>query len=93
MTVAARKYDLDAVAPFEISDILNLQPVVKHAIPISSEAKDLVETGKIQLAEVWVISICYEYSVSSPVYLSLCLRKYVNLGLITCQNLKPKLTK
>lgn len=51
ITVAARKYDLDAVAPFEISDILNLQPVVKHAIPISSEAKDLVETGKIQLAE------------------------------------------
>lgn len=40
------------MAPFQVSDILNLQPVVKYAIPISSEAKDLVETGKVQLAEV-----------------------------------------
>ncbi|XP_027159196.1 clustered mitochondria protein [Coffea eugenioides] len=51
VTVATRRYDLDAVAPFQASDILNLQPVVKHAIPVSSEAKDLVETGKVQLAE------------------------------------------
>nr|GMD62563.1 clustered mitochondria protein [Ipomoea batatas] len=51
VTVAARKYDLDAVTPFQATDILNLQPVVKHSIPISSEAKDLVETGKAQLAE------------------------------------------
>ncbi|XAR63419.1 hypothetical protein NMG60_11023342 [Bertholletia excelsa] len=51
ITIAARKYDLDAVAPFQISDILNLQPVVKHSIPVCSEAKDLVETGKVQLAE------------------------------------------
>uniref|UniRef100_A0A5B6Z148 Clustered mitochondria protein homolog n=1 Tax=Davidia involucrata TaxID=16924 RepID=A0A5B6Z148_DAVIN len=51
VTIAARKYDLDAVAPFQTSDILNLQPVVKHSIPVCSEAKDLVETGKIQLAE------------------------------------------
>ncbi|CAH9122850.1 unnamed protein product [Cuscuta epithymum] len=51
ITVAARKYDLDAVAPFQATDILNLQPVVKHSIPISSEAKNLVETGKSQLAE------------------------------------------
>ncbi|GMH18997.1 hypothetical protein Nepgr_020838 [Nepenthes gracilis] len=51
ITVAARKYDLGAAAPFQISDILDLQPVVKHSIPLCSEAKDLVETGKIQLAE------------------------------------------
>ncbi|KAA8515704.1 hypothetical protein F0562_018685 [Nyssa sinensis] len=51
VTIAARKYDLDAVAPFQTSDILNLQPVVKHSIPVCSEAKDLVETGKLQLAE------------------------------------------
>lgn len=51
ITIAARKYDLDVVAPFQISDILNLQPVVKHSIPVCSEAKDLVETGKVQLAE------------------------------------------
>ncbi|KAM3734197.1 hypothetical protein ACB098_11G196000 [Castanea mollissima] len=30
---------------------MNLQPVVKHSVPLCSEAKDLVETGKIQLAE------------------------------------------
>ncbi|KAL3537348.1 hypothetical protein ACH5RR_000714 [Cinchona calisaya] len=51
VTVATRRYDLDAVAPFQTADILNLHPVVKHAIPVSSEAKDLVETGKVQLAE------------------------------------------
>lgn len=51
ITIAARKYDFSAVAPFQVSDILNLQPVVKHSIPVCSEAKDLVETGKVQLAE------------------------------------------
>ncbi|KAJ8565661.1 hypothetical protein K7X08_008237 [Anisodus acutangulus] len=51
VTLAARKYDLDSAAPFQASDIMNLQPVVKHSIPVSSEAKDLVETGKAQLAE------------------------------------------
>ncbi|XP_065624623.1 clustered mitochondria protein-like isoform X1 [Quercus suber] len=30
---------------------MDLQPVVKHSVPLCSEAKDLVETGKIQLAE------------------------------------------
>ncbi|CAN4110411.1 unnamed protein product [Withania somnifera] len=51
VTVAACKYDLGSAAPFQASDIMNLQPVVKHSIPVSSEAKDLVETGKAQLAE------------------------------------------
>ncbi|CAA0827130.1 Clustered mitochondria protein [Striga hermonthica] len=51
ITIAARHYDFDASTPFEISDILNIQPVVKHSIPVCSEAKDLVETGKVQLAE------------------------------------------
>ncbi|XP_023527346.1 clustered mitochondria protein-like isoform X2 [Cucurbita pepo subsp. pepo] len=51
ITVAARKYDLSSAAPFQTSDILNLQPVVKHSIPVCSEAKDLVETGKLKLAE------------------------------------------
>lgn len=52
MTIAAKKYDLNAVTPFQTPDILNLQPVVKHSIPVCSEAKELVETGKVQLAEV-----------------------------------------
>jgi protein TIF31 len=51
IAIAARKYELEAAAPFQISDILNLQPMVKHSIPVCSEAKDLVETGKVQLAE------------------------------------------
>ncbi|KAL1547485.1 clustered mitochondria protein-like [Salvia divinorum] len=51
MTIAARKYDFSATTPFQVSDILNVQPVVKHSIPICSEAKDLVDTGKVQLAE------------------------------------------
>ncbi|KAK6162900.1 hypothetical protein DH2020_002741 [Rehmannia glutinosa] len=45
------QYDFDALTPFQVSDILNIQPVVKHSIPVCSEAKDLVETGKVQLAE------------------------------------------
>ncbi|KDP43431.1 hypothetical protein JCGZ_16718 [Jatropha curcas] len=51
VSVAARKYDLNAATPFQTSDILDLQPVVKHSVPVCSEAKDLVETGKVQLAE------------------------------------------
>ncbi|KAG6761117.1 hypothetical protein POTOM_034312 [Populus tomentosa] len=51
MTIAARKYDLNAAMPFQLLDILNLQPVVKHSVPLCSEAKDIVETGKVQLAE------------------------------------------
>ncbi|KAJ4978102.1 hypothetical protein NE237_008882 [Protea cynaroides] len=51
ITIAARKYELDAATPFQVSDILNLQPVVKHSVPVCSEARDLVETGKIRLAE------------------------------------------
>ncbi|KAK7816936.1 clustered mitochondria protein [Quercus suber] len=51
ITIAARKYDFNSAAPFQTSDIMDLQPVVKHSVPLCSEAKDLVETGKIQLAE------------------------------------------
>ncbi|XP_038720108.1 clustered mitochondria protein-like isoform X2 [Tripterygium wilfordii] len=51
ISIAAHKYDLNAATPFQTSDILNLQPVVKHSIPVCAEAKDLVETGKVQLAE------------------------------------------
>lgn len=51
ISVAARKYDFNAATPFQTSDILNLQPVVKHSVPVCSEAKNLVEMGKVQLAE------------------------------------------
>lgn len=56
ISLAARKYDLTDARPFQTSDIMNLQPVVKHSIPVCSEARDLVETGKVQLAEVRLIS-------------------------------------
>ncbi|RWV87882.1 hypothetical protein BHE74_00045012 [Ensete ventricosum] len=52
ITIAARKYDLNASLPFQTSDILNLQPVVKHSVPICSEAENLMESGKARLAEV-----------------------------------------
>lgn len=51
ITIAARKYDFNTATPFQTSDVLNLQPVVKHSVPVCSEAKDLVEMGKVQLAE------------------------------------------
>ncbi|KAL0006699.1 hypothetical protein SO802_008201 [Lithocarpus litseifolius] len=51
ITIAARKYDFNSAAPYQTSDILNLQPVMKHSVPLCSEAKDLVEMDKIQSAE------------------------------------------
>ncbi|KAF1881257.1 hypothetical protein Lal_00023293 [Lupinus albus] len=49
--IAARKYDLNSTAPFQTSDVLDLCPVIKHSVPSCSEAKELVETGKLHLAE------------------------------------------
>ncbi|XP_078438775.1 tetratricopeptide repeat (TPR)-containing protein isoform X2 [Wolffia australiana] len=51
ISIAARKYDLDTETPFQITDILNLQPVVKHSVPVCSQARDLMESGKSRLAE------------------------------------------
>ncbi|KAK7401524.1 hypothetical protein VNO78_13070 [Psophocarpus tetragonolobus] len=51
ITVAARKYDLSSATPFQTTDVMDLRPVVKHSVPACSEAKELVETGKLQLAE------------------------------------------
>ncbi|VVB05448.1 unnamed protein product [Arabis nemorensis] len=51
ISIAARKYDFSATSPFETTDILDLWPVIKHSVPVCSEAKDLVEMGKVQLAE------------------------------------------
>ncbi|KAF8099761.1 hypothetical protein N665_0237s0016 [Sinapis alba] len=51
ISVAARKYDFGAASPFDASDVLDLRAVVKHSVPLCSEAKNLVEMGKVQLAE------------------------------------------
>lgn len=59
ITIAARRYDLNSSAPFQTTDILNLQPVIKHSVPVCSEAKELMETGKIQLAEVCTILLVF----------------------------------
>ncbi|KAG1327255.1 hypothetical protein COCNU_01G011890 [Cocos nucifera] len=52
ITIAARKFDLDSSAPFQTSDVLDLQPVVKHSVPMCSEARNLMESGKARLAEI-----------------------------------------
>ncbi|WVZ73943.1 hypothetical protein U9M48_022192 [Paspalum notatum var. saurae] len=51
ITIAARRYDLDSSTPFQASDILNLQPVVKHSVPTCTDAKNLMEAGKVRMAE------------------------------------------
>lgn len=62
ITIAARRYDLSSAAPFQTSDVLDLRPVVKHSVPACSEAKELVETGKLQLAEVFtLLYIVFDY--------------------------------
>ncbi|KAM0876493.1 hypothetical protein ACQ4PT_036120 [Festuca glaucescens] len=51
VTIAARKYELNSAAPFQPSDILNLQPIVKHSVPTCTDARKLMEAGKIRMAE------------------------------------------
>ncbi|GJQ98748.1 ty3-gypsy retrotransposon protein [Tanacetum coccineum] len=65
--VVAKKYDLSAGSPLQKSDILNLnlQPVEKHSIPVCQEAKGLIETRKVQLAEECLMKR------------TLCLRKHL----------------
>lgn len=75
ITIAARKYDFNTAMPFHTSDILNLQPVVKHSVPVCSEAKDLVEMGKVQLVEV---SIVFPFSVI----------KHYEISLLSCSVVK-----
>lgn len=45
--------------------MLDIQPVVKHSIPVCTEAKDLVELGKVQLAEVIALYVFVQFSVFS----------------------------
>ncbi|CAM6110974.1 unnamed protein product [Calypogeia fissa] len=50
--LAARDYNFDTKEPFQISDILDLQAVVKHSTPVCTDARDLLESGKLRLAQV-----------------------------------------
>jgi protein TIF31 len=52
VALAARDYDFEAKEPFQITDILDLQAVVKHSTPVCSDARDLLESGKLRLAQV-----------------------------------------
>lgn len=51
VTLAARKYDFLSQTPFQISDILDLHAVVKHSVPMCADARDLLESGKLRLAQ------------------------------------------
>ncbi|KAH7444315.1 hypothetical protein KP509_02G073000 [Ceratopteris richardii] len=51
ITLAARKYDFEAQTPFKTSDILDLHAVVKHSVPMCADARDLLESGKLKLAQ------------------------------------------
>lgn len=51
VTLAARKYDLNAAAPFQTTEILDLHAVVKHSSPMCADARDLLESGKLRLAQ------------------------------------------
>ncbi|KAG6557739.1 hypothetical protein Mapa_000505 [Marchantia paleacea] len=49
--LAARDYTLTSSTPFQITDILDLQAVVKHSAPVCADARDLLESGKVRLAQ------------------------------------------
>ncbi|KAI5068426.1 hypothetical protein GOP47_0016771 [Adiantum capillus-veneris] len=51
VTLAARKYEFDAPIPYRTSDILDLHAVVKHSVPMCADARDLLESGKLRLAQ------------------------------------------
>jgi hypothetical protein len=52
VALSARTYSFDADVPFETSDIVDLQAVVKHLSPVCGDARDLLESGKVRLAQV-----------------------------------------
>lgn len=51
ISIAARDYDFDVLDPLKPEDILDLHPMVKHTDPTSSEARTLLEAGKLRLQE------------------------------------------
>lgn len=57
--LAARKYDFALEAPFQTSDIQDLQAAVKHLSPVCVDARDLLESGKLRLAQVVTLSFSY----------------------------------
>jgi hypothetical protein len=58
--LAARAYDFNVAPPFQLTDILDLHAVVKHSVPMCADSRDLLENGKLKLAEVG-------FSLISPV--------------------------
>eukprot|EP01117_Protostelium_nocturnum_P013348 TRINITY_DN4974_c0_g1_i2.p1 TRINITY_DN4974_c0_g1~~TRINITY_DN4974_c0_g1_i2.p1 ORF type:complete len:1454 (+),score=476.66 TRINITY_DN4974_c0_g1_i2:138-4499(+) len=49
--VAAKEYDFTSDSPFNIEDILDIYPVVKHCNPKSADGHDLLESGVAFLAQ------------------------------------------
>ncbi len=68
VALSARTYSFDADVPFETSDIVDLQAVVKHLSPVCGDARDLLESGKVRLAQVKLP----HFSLLSPLCLCVC---------------------
>jgi protein TIF31 len=49
LKILLKDYNFDSDSPFEVSDILSLEPKIKHSLPVCSTAKNLLEVGKQQL--------------------------------------------
>jgi hypothetical protein len=68
VALSARTYSFDADVPFETSDIVDLQAVVKHLSPVCGDARDLLESGKVRLAQVKLP----HFGLLSPLCLCVC---------------------
>ncbi|KAF6141869.1 hypothetical protein GIB67_003240 [Kingdonia uniflora] len=86
ITIAARKYDLNVTDPFQTDDILNLQPVVKHSVPVCSEARDLVETGKARLGEGLLNEAYTLFSEAFSILQQVCSYLFLNFCSRVCSS-------
>lgn len=69
--LAARRYEFQSAEPFKTSDILDLQSVVKHLSPVCEDARDLLENGKLCLAQVSFKTVEYIFLLNFDPFLSL----------------------
>ncbi len=80
VALSARTYSFDADVPFETSDIVDLQAVVKHLSPVCGDARDLLESGKVRLAQVKLAHL----SLLSPLCLCVCVSVCVVIAFAWC---------
>ena len=77
--MAARNYDFHAGVPFQITDILDLHAVVKHSVPMCADARDLLENGKLKLAEVSYLK-CSKWVAGNFIFCQS--RLHTNIGIL-----------